>query len=161
MFCQQVSLRQGEGCASCSLALWTHIWLGKKKMLFVYDSSHPVRDCLSFQYESHWSKHSLRDANQLFHPVLVKNKAGLLTHLPCISYLALDYINQGHSFSHNQRQSPLLKCTWLLQLWQLWFAAAVNYYFVKVQVSNSPICLTLGGFPLDIFIGSDFRFIYH
>lgn len=34
-------------------------------------------------------------------------------------------------------------------------------YFVKVQVSKSPGCLTLPVLSLDIFIGSDFSFVYH
>lgn len=104
VLCHQVGLCQGQGCASCSLALWTCIWLGKKVMVFVCDSSYPVMDNLSFQYESHWSQHCMMPIS-CFILLVVKNKAGLLPHLPCTSYLALDDINGDHSFSHNQRKT--------------------------------------------------------
>lgn len=85
VLCHQVGLCQGQGCASCSLALLTRIWLGEKVMVFVCDSSYPVMDNLSFQYESHWSKHCMRPIS-CFILLVVENKAGLLPHLLCTSY---------------------------------------------------------------------------
>lgn len=63
------------------------------KMLFVCDSSYPVTDCWSFQYESHWSKHCMMPISCLI-LLVVTNKASLFPPLPCTSYLALD----DHSF---------------------------------------------------------------
>lgn len=92
------------------LWLYGHTFGWGKRRCYLYVIVHILSGTVCPFSMSHTdlSTHCMMPISCFILLVLVKNKAGLLTHLPCITYLALDDINQDHTFSHTQ--SPLLKC---------------------------------------------------